>query len=140
MIEIWKLFSFQRRIIINYDLGDNITITTPSPETTTPMVPNQDDGIKIFILPVNEKSFCETYFDILIDNLTKIADDNRCKLINTAAMSCRHECHMSEDLDRGCVSVVVGLIVDPLICKMTQAEFRNKIDQEVMLWKKYALS
>ena len=99
------------------------------------MVPNQDDGIKVFILPVNEKSFCETYFDILIDNLTKIADDNRCKLINTAAMSCRHECHMSEDLDRGCVSVVVGLIVDPLICKMTQAEFKNKIDEEVTLCK-----
>ena len=122
----------QRRIIINYDLGENFTITTPSPPTTTPIVPNQDDGTKLFILPVNEISFCENKFAILIDDLTKIAEAERCKLINTNAMSCQHECHMSDDPDRGCVSVVVGLIYDPLICKMTQEQFKQKIDEQVI--------
>ena len=112
-------------------MGNDFNITTPAPSTTTSRVPTKDDGIHIFVLPVNEKEFYETKFDLLLGDLEKIAEDERCKLLHTNAMSCQQECFMSDDPDRGCLGVIVGLIHDPLICKMTQEEFKQKIEDEV---------
>ena len=106
-------------------------MTTPSPKTTTPMIPDDQNGIKIYILPVNEGLFYLTQFPLLIDELTKIANEERCQLLNSTAMSCRQECHMSQNPDRGCISVIVGLEYNPLICKMTKEQFKQKIEDKV---------
>ena len=117
--------------MIQYDLGEDFNFTTPTPETTTPKLPDAENGIKIFVLPVNEQSFCETQFEILIEHLETISETERCKLLHTPPLSCRNECQMSDDPDRGCVKVIVGLIYDPLICKMTQEDFQQKIEDQV---------
>ena len=117
--------------MINYDLGEDFNITTPLPETTTPMLPDEQNGIKIYILPVNEDLFYLTQFPLLIDELTTIAKVEQCQLLNSTAMSCREECHMSRDPDRGCISVIVGLEYNPLRCKMTKEEFKQNIKTKV---------
>ena len=118
-------------MVTNYDLGEDFNITTPRPETTTAMIPDEQNGIKIYILPVNEDLFYPTQFSILINELTAIAEQERCELLNGPAMSCRQECHLSQDPDRGCISVIVGLKYNPLICKMTTEQFAQEIEAEV---------
>ena len=120
--------------MIDYDLGENFNITTPSPETTTPRVPDHDTGIKIFTLPVNEKSFVETSFEEMMGDLRNIAEAKRCSLRNTSAMSCRHECHMSDDPERGCVSVIVDLLIIPQLCQMTHEQFKQEIEEQVHMF------
>ena len=115
---------------MNYELGQDFNITT-STTTTTQKVPTKDDGIHIFILPVNEMYFYENYFDEFVQDLKDIAYAERCKLLKTDAMSCRDECFMSDNPDRGCLGVIVGLIHDPLICKMTQDDFKERIEAQV---------
>jgi len=125
----------KRRIILNYELGEDINITTPGPPTTTPKVPSKDDGIHIFILPVNEQNFYEKSFQTFVDELKDLASDSRCELINTDAMSCHDECFMSNDPDRGCLGVIVGLVNDPLICNKTQEEFKDEIENKIPDWQ-----
>ena len=116
---------------MNYELGKDINITTPGPPTTTPKIPSKDDGIHIFILPVNEAYFYENQFESFVDNLKKLASDSNCELIKTDAMSCHDECFMSNDPDRGCLGVIVGLINEPMICNKTQQEFKYEIENQV---------
>ena len=116
---------------MNYELGQDINITTPGPSTTTPKIPSKDDGIHIFILPVNEQNFFENQFESFMNELTNLASESRCELISTTAMSCHDECFMSNDPDRGCLGVIVGLVNNPLICNKTQEEFKDEIDNKV---------
>ena len=124
-------FILQRRITLNYELGKDINITTPGPPTTTSKVPTKDDGIHIFILPVNERNFYENKFNLFVDNLIELASNSGCELINTDAMSCHDECFMSNDPDRGCLGVIVGLVKAPMICNKTQEEFKDEIENKV---------
>ena len=117
--------------MINYDLGDDFNFTTPSPDTTTSKVPNKEEGIKMFILPVNETDFADNKFPILIGELDELANKSRCRLIHTPALSCRAECYMSEDPSRGCIYVILGLIYDPLICEITTEQFKQQIEEKV---------
>ena len=117
-------------------MGDDFNFTTPSPETTTSKVPNKEEGIKMFILPVNETDFADNKFPSLIGELEDLANKSRCRLIHTPAFSCRAECYMSQDPSRGCIYVIVGLIYDPLICEITTEQFKQEIEEKVRNHKK----
>ena len=119
---------------MNYELGKDFNITTPGPSTTTPRIPTKADGIHIFMLPVNEQYFYDTYFESFMGELNEIAELERCKILNSSALSCHDECFMSDNPDRGCLGVIVGLMNDPLICKITQDEFKVRVEEKVCFY------
>ena len=82
-------------------------------------------------MPVNEASFYSNDFPTLIQQLQDMVAKERCQLVYGPATSCRQECHMSEDPDRGCISVTVGLKYNPLYCAMTKQELKHKIENKV---------
>ena len=85
----------------------------------------------MYVLPVNEASFYSKDFPTLIQQLQDMVAKERCQLVNGPATGCRQECHMSEDPDRGCISVIVGVQYNPLYCTMSKQELKHKIENEV---------
>ena len=112
-------------------MGEDFNITTSTPAPNTTVHPDEDIAIKIYILPVNEKSFYDNSFASFINELQKLANEDLCNLITGLARSCRTECHMSEDPDRGCISVTVDLVDDPLYCALSLGQFEEKVRDQV---------
>ena len=85
----------------------------------------------MYVLPVNEASFYSKNFPTLIQQLQDMVAKERCQLVNGPATGCRQECHMSEDPDRGCVSVIVDLMDDSLYCKLSLEQFEENVRDQV---------
>merc|ERR550532_505050 len=102
-------------VTMGYDLGENksVTTTTPDPDTTT--TPPVEKITTVYILSVMENVFVDNYLDEFKERTWKIMTDV-CKVSEpgnaihySSAFSCRQLCSMSSQTERGCVMIEMHL-------------------------------
>ena len=112
------------RFGFDYDLGEEKTVsTTLSPESTT-----KEFGpvrVTFFVVAVDENKAADQMDKVMIPDLEQLATDHLCTLRYTSITSCRIECHMSSDPERGCISVTVAL---NNACEYSVEELKSDVD------------
>ena len=137
----WKVISDKRpnekpvqesKFRLDYILGPSEPITTTmKPNITTPRPLNGE--VRIYILAINEQTFFKNHFTQLygeISNLTQNSPNGKsCKITRTNVVSCRLDCAMTSNPDRGCLAFEVAL-EKSILCDYNITTFKSDLQNK----------
>jgi hypothetical protein len=112
---------------MSYSLGPREPITTTTePNTETPK-PLRGD-VTVYVVTVNEEEFYEKHWRNMWNNIEAMVTTG-CTLHRTHLVSCRSECSMTQEPDRGCVTFGVTL-QNSVLCPNTSEQLRQGLEKK----------
>ena len=133
----WKVISDRRpngnpkksKFQLEHALGPTDPITTTMPPNTTTSRPLNGE-VKVYIVAVNEQGFYHEKFPTFYDEIKGLAEEKGCNITRTHIKSCRLECGMTTNPDRGCLTFEVGLEDNPIFCNYQIEAFKNDMKKK----------
>jgi hypothetical protein len=92
--------------------GEEPGTTTEAPATST--TPNLlDDSVNLYALVVNEQVFVNESLDDILGEIEDMANrfsaNDSCVLDRSPPVTCRAECQLGLEMDRGCVRITLSV-------------------------------
>lgn len=114
---------------MKYHLGPAFPDTTTTKPTTVTTKP-PDGIVTIYVVAVNEQGFMSSSFEQMWNDILDMAKPNgNCNVIRSKVTSCRSECSLTSDEDRGCAKFSVT-VESSIFCQYSTEALKSDIDKK----------